>query len=230
MAKINMCVYCGQEKDITDDHVISKGLFTDSHPVKNPIIAPACLDCNNGFSKDEEFFRNYIVATTFDSSFKSQELFFTKVKNSILRRPKLAKYMSSNAVREDLFTNGGVFLGNKLAFKISDGDWKRIKSILDKFAKGLFYHEFRATMPNNYRIEHTWIYEKTPQVIMDNLDAFGKNVKNWNTDNEKIFVYGYCYVPDSYNSAWIMCFYEKQYVLSFVHDGQAFSQTHKDSI
>lgn len=59
---------------------------------------------------------------------------------------------------------------------------------------------------------------------MNNLDALGKQIRHWNVDNEKIFVYGYAHVPDSYNSVWIMCFYEKQFVLSFVHDGQAFAQ------
>jgi hypothetical protein len=48
------CAYCGKFPD-TRDHVPSKILLEKPYPENIPVV-PCCLDCNNGFSLDEEYF------------------------------------------------------------------------------------------------------------------------------------------------------------------------------
>lgn len=48
------CVYCGKPAN-TREHVPSKSLLIEPFPENLPTI-PACFECNNGFSADEEYF------------------------------------------------------------------------------------------------------------------------------------------------------------------------------
>ncbi|MCX6796541.1 MAG: hypothetical protein NTW06_03525, partial [Candidatus Falkowbacteria bacterium] len=66
--KMTKCVYCGEEKQTTRDHVISRNLFPESYKQKNPIIVPSCAECNKGFSLDEEYFRNFVCGLVLEHS------------------------------------------------------------------------------------------------------------------------------------------------------------------
>lgn len=48
------CIYCGKPAE-TREHVPSKSLLIEPFPENLPTI-PACFECNNGFSADEEYF------------------------------------------------------------------------------------------------------------------------------------------------------------------------------
>lgn len=50
----NGCIYCGKPAG-TREHVPSKSLLIEPFPENLPTI-PACFECNNGFSADEEYF------------------------------------------------------------------------------------------------------------------------------------------------------------------------------
>ena len=49
------CLYCGIRNPDTDDHVPSKVLLDEPFPDHLHLVR-ACLECNNGFSFDEEYF------------------------------------------------------------------------------------------------------------------------------------------------------------------------------
>jgi len=51
------CIYCEHGAEETRDHVVSKVLLDRPYPDNLPKV-PACFDCSNGFSRDEE----YVVA------------------------------------------------------------------------------------------------------------------------------------------------------------------------
>ena len=48
------CVYCCRDTD-TREHVPSRILLDEPYPENLPVL-PACVDCNRGFSLDEEYF------------------------------------------------------------------------------------------------------------------------------------------------------------------------------
>src|SRR5689334_904074 len=50
---INGCIYCGDREE-TRDHVPSR-VFLDAPLPENLPVVGACLACNNGFSRDEEY-------------------------------------------------------------------------------------------------------------------------------------------------------------------------------
>jgi len=50
------CAYCSETADLTRDHIPPKSLFRKPLP-DDLITVPCCLTCNNGRSKDDEYFR-----------------------------------------------------------------------------------------------------------------------------------------------------------------------------
>src|SRR5262245_37988709 len=53
------CIYCGKVGQTTIDHVPPECLFEKPYPTL--IEVPACLNCNRGASKDDEYFKYAIT-------------------------------------------------------------------------------------------------------------------------------------------------------------------------
>lgn len=56
--KDNGCIYCGKPAT-TREHIPSKAFLIEPFP-ENLFTIPACFECNNGFSKDEEYMACYL--------------------------------------------------------------------------------------------------------------------------------------------------------------------------
>jgi hypothetical protein len=59
--KIGQCVHCGRTDYISDDHLPPQSLFPAPRP-NNLITVPSCDGCNGGSSKDDEYFRLWLVS------------------------------------------------------------------------------------------------------------------------------------------------------------------------
>jgi hypothetical protein len=59
-ASRDRCIYCGADKDLTDDHVPPKLLLMRPYP-ENLITVPACEICNQSFQKDDEYMRTMLA-------------------------------------------------------------------------------------------------------------------------------------------------------------------------
>lgn len=146
------CLYCGNVfplKGKTDDHIPSRSLFPKGKTIKNPIVIPACESCNKSYSFDEEFFRVFVVNQTIDTSFAASELFYNQISRSIRRRPKLGHKIMQNLKLVDLYTESGLYLGKKTAMHIPKSDWGRYFHVLDKYAKGIYFHERGEHLEDN---------------------------------------------------------------------------------
>lgn len=61
-----LCAYCATlEKKLTKDHTPSKIFLNKPYP-ENMHIVPACFDCNNNFSSDEEYLSYWIEMALFE--------------------------------------------------------------------------------------------------------------------------------------------------------------------
>jgi len=206
--KIAQCVYCGEIRDTTRDHVISSNLFPNSYEKKNVIIAPSCLKCNKGYSLDEEYFRIFVCGAGLEHSQQAVDLFFSKVKRCIQRKPHIISDMYKRMDLVDLYTEGGIFIDKRTRIIISDKDWERYCNVLNKYIRGLFFHEFRRMLPIDYKIHHSWVDPRELQKL--DYTPF----MSWNLDNQEIFIYGYAYVPDTDYSVWVTAFYKSNIFLS----------------
>lgn len=201
--KDNICIFCGNIAD-TKEHIPAKQFFKNV-PDKNLITVPSCKLCNSGFQKDEDFFRQFWVSMLLDRSTHAKNIFDNEISRSIKRRPLLGFKMFSQMELKDVYTKSGIYLGKMTAYYISDSDRNRIDSVITKIIKGLFFHEFKQTIPKDWIIEICWI---TPKLEKEqNLNEMAKTLR-WNVIKEDTFAYGVNYVPNTFQSIWIMDFFK----------------------
>jgi len=157
---------------------------------------------------DEEYFRIFLSGLALDRSQYAENLFFSKIKRSIQYRPNLGHHFKSRLNLVDAYTKGGIYLGAKTKVSVLRKDWMRYFNILDKYIKGLFFHEFKVPLPKNYKIKHVWGRKE----LLGNT----KHINKWNLSNKEIFAYGYNFVPNTFTSIWITIFYNSIFFISYV--------------
>ena len=121
---IEACVYCGGVPGDSRDHVPPQNLLRKPFRL-NLRTVPACGKCNNGFSRDEEYFRRMLV-TFFGASPEADELFDGPVTRSLVRSPRL----------EDSLWNS---LHHERHRVFVDLDVDAVRRVVEKIVRGLSY-------------------------------------------------------------------------------------------
>jgi len=143
------CVYCGRIFDAgtekTDDHVFPKNLY----PVPrrsdwDPIIVPACEDCNRKWSDAEEHFRNVVDSAGFNLA--SEELYLDKIQRG-LRRPE-----SKGRIRDLLSMSEAFEVDGKTRLRIYPARDARVLNVIRKIVVGLCHHHEISTALSMERI------------------------------------------------------------------------------
>lgn len=197
------CIYCGQPAD-TREHIPPKQFFKGV-PEKSLIVVPSCLACNRGFQKDEDYFRQFWVSMLMDRSPVASDLMNGPVTRSIQRTPALGWQMFCQMSLIDLITPSGIYVGKGTAFKVTESDRQRTNRVVIKIIKGLFYNQFKKTIPDDWLIEVHWI---TPQLEKKlGLQELAQKLR-WDVIKEDTFAYGFDFVPDTYQSIWLMDFFK----------------------
>jgi hypothetical protein len=145
---VKVCIYCGQLKEVTKDHVIPKCLFTQPYPL-NLVTVPACDNCNREKSLNDDYLRDYLVTDNYVSqSPTAQEIFIQKTLSSQRQGSSvIAREVVSKARFEPLYTKGGIYIGDFPSLQI---DGKRIETIFKTFVKGLYYDSQKKLFPDGY--------------------------------------------------------------------------------
>lgn len=199
----NICIYCDNTAD-TKEHVPAKQLFKGI-PESSLITVPSCQKCNREFQADEDFFRQFFAGFLMDRSAKAKEFMNGAVMRSIKRRPALAQQMFSQMRLVNLYTKSGIYVGRRTMYHVSSLDFKRVNSVVEKIIKGLFFHEFKQTIPNGWIIKILWI---TPKVEKEQDLANIARTLKWKIIKGDTFAYGWEFVPGTYQSVWILDFFK----------------------
>ena len=203
MSSDKNCIYCGQSAD-TKEHIPSKQFFKGKAD-KPLITVPSCKSCNASFQKDEEFFRQFYVSMLMGHSPVAKQLMDGEISRSILRKPALGHQMFSQMKLVDTFTKAGLYKGKMTMYKVGDTDKIRIDQVVTKIIKGLFFHEFNITIPEDWTIKIIWI---TPKVEKEQkLDEIAKQ-PFWRVIKEDTFAYWVNYVPKNFQSIWLLDFFK----------------------
>lgn len=220
--KVGQCVYCGEQKELTKDHVPPKCLFNKPKP-NTLVTVPCCNDCNKDAQKDDEYFRNAIVMR--EDVFQNLEakIAYQKVIASFINPEQLLfkNYFYKSIERKVVYSNLGLNLGTKYLF---NADLKRINNVIRRITKGLFYHHKKTRLSNNNMIfafnqtELKNIYNnKDNDEIISFFEKFKKYPFSQEIDiGKNIFKYRYLLFNDSNSvSAWLFMFYNTFFALSF---------------
>jgi hypothetical protein len=147
------CLYCEKNQATTNDHVPPKGLFPDPKP-SDLLTVPACLECNQGYMQDDEYFR---VAMAAQAAYREpnatiiwREKIVPRLNRDPLivrpnRRPLRTKILQS-MIRTSITTPAGIKTGEVLAIPF---DIARTERVVKRTVQGLLWALYKRRLSLN---------------------------------------------------------------------------------
>ncbi|MBI2470240.1 MAG: hypothetical protein HYV59_03235 [Planctomycetes bacterium] len=215
----DVCVYCGSTKALTDDHIPPKTLFPKPRP-SNLITVRSCRACNEGASKDDEYFRLMISMRHDTGDHPAVKKILPTIYRS-LQKPTKKGFQQAlfNSMGDlDIVSGGNIYLGTAPGY---DVDLRRLDRVAARITAGLYFYEFGNRVPGNL---HVTAYSTSG---LDNVNSDAKarvfNIFNKVTRNqprvfgENVFAYWFQQVQGHDTmSAWVLAFYERVEFLCLV--------------
>jgi hypothetical protein len=217
------CAYCGCNAESVD-HIPPRNLFA-SPQSKDLIAVPCCRKCNNGFSKDDEYFR--MVMAVREDTFEHPDVqkIYPAVHRSFDKPEKKAFFRAlvKSTKVVDRYTLGGIYLGKAPTFNV---DMNRVRAVCQRITKGLFYHERGIRLPDDFLAVAYWSDDFIPDpseigVRLRSLTSYVLS-KPEKTIGNKVFTYWHSFMdefeePHNNLSAWFLQFYGKVHFLCMTY-------------
>lgn len=207
--KSAVCVICGTRPAVTVDHVPPKGFFKGVVNAQLRTV-PACLECNNGASSDDEDVRFYISAHIGKQNLASKQLWEDGAHKSILRKKTLREAFVANA-REVVVVRADGLQTTRIAFHIPVATYQRV---LERTTRGLYFFHSGRVLPAPILVKATMLTGipnmETEKIRMLNRENIGGGA----------VIYRYGILPeDPDSSLWIYEFHHAHW--AFVTTGAA---------
>lgn len=135
---INGCIYCGGAAD-TRDHVPSRVFLDSPYPENLPVVG-ACRECNQGFSKDEEYFVCWIESAR-----------ATCTDPNKIKRPSVARAMERSPALRARIESAIKRYEDKIEFGVES---ERVKNVMLKLARG--HAAFELSQPCHQQPDQFW--------------------------------------------------------------------------
>lgn len=132
------CIYCGGVAE-SRDHVPSRILLNAPYPENLPVVG-ACESCNQGFSKDEQYFVCFL-----------ESVFAGSTDPEKIRRSSVARTMSRAPALRARIESGKSCNGDQIVFYPEE---ERIKNVMLKLARG--HAAFELSQSCREEPEHYW--------------------------------------------------------------------------
>lgn len=176
------CYNCGRKlskKEATKEHIPARALFTGyGNEFKvNRLTVPACLKCNNEYSKIDQELRNAIGVTNDDVDDESARELSRKAVKSILNQRNW---------KNRIFLDFG---GKVEAVQF---DYSKFKKAVIKDFKGIFHDEFGFALPSSWKVEIISQFEKDGKLQKAASEIFqylAKGITWKQSGHEAIFKY-----------------------------------------
>lgn len=215
---MGVCIFCGENKPITKEHIPPKNLFGKPRP--DLITVPSCFDCNNKSSDDDEYFRlvhisHWGVKIGKVGSMKDvHEAAFRGIQNP--SKYKFKESFLNSLYPVELRTPSGLYAGKEWAIDVNFG---RLEKSINKIVQGLFYHHYSKIIQHPYGINSFYIDTKIepPKEFVPILSSLISSKPN--IIGEGHFTYWHRFI-DNQNimSAWLLRFYGEVYWFGLIGD------------
>ncbi len=135
---LNGCIYCGGPPE-TREHVPSKCLLEPPYP-SNLYVVGCCESCNQGFSKDEEYFVCLIESVLCGSTDPEK-----------IGRPSVARIMKNSPALRKRIEDSRRVMDGQIFFK---PEVERVNNVMLKLARG--HASFELSQPCRSNPDHFW--------------------------------------------------------------------------
>ena len=195
------CVYCGDKKTNTKDHVPGKGFFPQPRP-SDLITVACCRKCNVDHGYDEEFFAATFLFSDAASTKTGKELWDSKFSRGWRRNSGLRAALQKRMSRIPVFSPKGIYLQNRLAIEL---DHERLDSVVMRCIRGLYFFEFGEILHNQTEMQVANLLTPQSQKAMEEQ---AKSAQPGKRDWPGVFEYrvAKCHEVDQ-GSMWLVRFY-----------------------
>lgn len=197
--KHSECAYCGEQRELTRDHVPPRCLFSKPRP-DNLITVPCCNSCNKNLQKHDEYFRLMITLGIDPINFPQEFSDSIRAINSLSRLTSLD--FARNLLRR--------YEAEPARMTI---DSNRIGIVLHRIVRGLFYHHSGVRLPGAIpfdfcQVEHPLNLPASARELVGRLEG------KLNTIGPGTFRFAYEFQSssgsDPFDTIWLMRFYDQR--------------------
>ena len=175
------CYLCGGRPADNKDHLFPKGLFPRPIPTNLPRRLPACKQCNQGLSKDEELFRAFVASGMAYESKPGFRIWNERVRPDLKGgRSGLKPFLQSLTKIARVVSESGAFLSHTLILEI---DPEPINRVLRKIAKGLYFLDTGQVLTNDVQILVGYAADQPDRFVSPPLDEAIKGAKRTDLGN-----------------------------------------------
>ena len=206
-----LCYICGAGSPETLDHIFPKGLFPKPIPCNLPRRLPACRECNEGLSKDEEVFRVFLTSGMAYENKSGFRIWEERIVPDLQgKRPGLKPYIKSFAKIIPAFSESGDLLGKMGVLEV---ERQPIQRIFYKIAKGLFFLDTNKVLPDDVHILVDYFTEPE-RTVSPPLDEAIKGAKKV-TLGEGVVTYWRNIVKDDPTASvtWLQFYEDKVFLM-----------------
>lgn len=198
--RLQRCVYCANPENLTDEHAPPKLIFPKTRP-SDLITVKACLDCNQGGSKDAEYFRLSLCVNPICKDVPSVKALKDPVHRS-LTRPEAQGFRI--ALLRCLEPEQGM-----IAFTVNIG---RIHAVIKRTVQCLYLHEVGEKLPDTYEVGVVsldslaqFAHEEIQEFRRDFVEPLCQTEQRLIADNQ--FGYSVMNTSRPFVSVWALVFY-----------------------
>jgi len=205
------CYICGSKLADTRDHLFPSGLFNKPLPTNLPTL-PACTECNNALSSDEEQFRVFLASGMAYENEPGFRIWNERIRLDLKgRRPRLKPLIRPYIRKARVLSESGALLGHTLILEIDRGI---INRVLRKIAKGLYYLDTGAVLPEYVQILVDYANGKPERFISPPLDEAIKGAKKVDLGDGVVTYWRNAVKDDPTNSiTWLMFYKDKLFMI-----------------
>lgn len=205
-----VCVFCGDEGDVTDDHVPPKNVFPKPRDQEIGFVeVPACLKCNVGSSVDDETFKVF-VSLKAGMDGKASIKLHESTRRTVQKNKRIRRDLAKNTSRFYLPSNAREGFSE---VALSRFDPAPVRRVLRKIVLGLYYHHFGAVICKDVDVLIVLADQIAPNkeaVLREHVGEIAANGKRGSIGVDREF--SYCYAPAAdamHTSAWLFAFYQR---------------------
>jgi hypothetical protein len=189
----------------TSDHLPPACLFSRPRP-NDLVTVPACFNCNNAASKDDEAFRVFLSAQIGMATPAMRSLWKDGALRTLRHNNRLKRVVVDEAWEVDLQTPSGQSVRKARAFAMPV---RSFNVVIDRIVRGLYYHHFASILGRRATCRATPLTD-LPQELGPFLQRMSFSSVGGNA-----FAYRYSQASGSpMDSLWLLLFYERYLVMA----------------
>jgi hypothetical protein len=192
-----LCAICGERDGTTRDHVPPKAIFPKPRP-NNLVTVPACLECNNGASDNDDLFKVFLSLQAAGNNEIARRLFQEKTVRTLKRSQSLLALILEEAKELQIINNqGNIETRTGILWNSAAHD-----AVMERTIRGLYFHHSGSPIPIDTNLAVQWLHG-VPEEILPSLHLFNEVVLGDDQVTYKYIIYG----DDPRHSLWLFDFY-----------------------